>query len=210
MNRISPGLEEKANHLAMRGSKDSSGVVDASDQPSAVFSAVLAPAVDLESMPRSFVMVLAPNLVLQAVHFRGKELNRAPAFGANHVVVAAAVVLVLVAGNPVMKRYFTGQSTLCKELEGAIDGGKSNAWIALAYQLVKLFGRKMLVSFEERQQDGIALFGLLQTYSFQVLMETVLGLAKRFPRDRDVIINTLLEHRRIGLRAVFQHNISDF
>jgi hypothetical protein len=29
-----------------------------------------------------------------------------------------------------------------------------------------------------------------------VLMEAVLGLAERFPRDRHVIINTLLEHRQ--------------
>lgn len=168
----------------------------ASDQPSAVFSAVFAKAVDLESVPGSFVMVLAPNLLLQAVHFRGKELDRAPTFGADHVMVAAAVVLVLVAGNSVMKRYFAGQSTLCQKLEGAIDGSKSDAWIALAYQLVKLFGGKMFVSFEERQQDGIALFGLLQTYPFQVRMEAVLGVAKRFPRDRNVIVNTLLEHRQ--------------
>jgi hypothetical protein len=65
----------------------------------------------------------------------------------------------------------------------------------------------MLVSLKEGKQDGVALLGLLQANSFQVLMETILGIAQGFPRDRDVIINALLEHRRERPWAVFQHNI---
>jgi len=110
------------------------------------------------------------------------------------MVVAATVVLVLIAGNAIVKRNFTGKPTFCQQLEGAINGRKSYAWIALADELVKLLSREMLMSFEEGEQDGIALLRLLQTNPFQVLMKTVLGFAQRFARNRYLVINALLKH----------------
>ena len=118
---------------------------------------------------------------------------------AHHVVMAAAVVLVLVAGNAIVEGDFTRQSALGQQLERAVYGGESNARIALAHELVKLLRREMFVRLQECKQDSVALFGLLEANPLQMLMEPVLRLAQRFPRDRSVIINAFLEHASDGL-----------
>lgn len=74
----------------------------------ALLAAVLADAVDLEGMARGFVIVLAAYFLFQVIDFRGEKLNRASALGAHHVMMAAPIVLVLVAGDSVVKRYFAG------------------------------------------------------------------------------------------------------
>ena len=109
-------------------------------------------------------------------------------------MVTATVVLVLVAGDAIVEGDFACQSAFGEKFERAVDGGKSNARIALPHELVKLFSREMLVGLEKGEQDGIALLSLLQTDTFQVLMETLLRLAKGFPRNRYVVINALLKH----------------
>ena len=50
------------------------------------------------------------DFLLQAADFGRKELHRAATLGADHVVVAAAVVLVFVAGNAIVEGDFAGQS----------------------------------------------------------------------------------------------------
>src|SRR5579862_5681751 len=72
--------------------------------------AVFADAVNLEGMTSGEVMILAPNLLLDVSHLLRKELHRTAALRANHVMVAAAVVLMLEPRNPIVKRYFAGQT----------------------------------------------------------------------------------------------------
>jgi hypothetical protein len=55
-------------------------------------------------------MIFAADLLLQLADFRRKELDRTAAIGANHVVMVATVVLMLVAGDAVMESNFAGQA----------------------------------------------------------------------------------------------------
>ena len=90
-------------------------------------------------------MVLVPDLLLQAIDLRREKLDGAATFGADHVMMTATIVLMLVAGNAVMKRYFTRKTAFGQKLQSAIDRCKSDSGIALANQLVKLLGGKVFV-----------------------------------------------------------------
>ena len=78
------------------------------------------------------------------------------------MVMAAAVVLVLVARDAVMKGDFAGQSALGQKLERAIDGRVADAGVLFLHQAVQFVGGKMVAGFEECPEDGIALRRLLQ------------------------------------------------
>jgi hypothetical protein len=79
----------------------------------------------------SEIVILAADLLLQLADFRGKEFDGAAAIGAHHVVMAAAVVLMLVAGDAVVKGDFAGEATFGEQFEGSIDGGVADAGIFL-------------------------------------------------------------------------------
>ncbi len=72
-------------------------------------------------------MVLASDLLLDFSYFLGEKFDRSAALGADHVVMAAAVVLVLITRNAVVKGDFASQSATGEELECAVDSGKANA-----------------------------------------------------------------------------------
>ena len=99
--------------------------------PRATLLTVVAEAVNLKGVASSQVMVLVPDLLLDVSHFGGEEFDRCATFGADHVVMAAAVVLVLEARNAVMEGDFAGEATTGQELQRAVDGGKSDARIFL-------------------------------------------------------------------------------
>ncbi len=82
-----------------------------SGQPrgSAFLAAVFTDAINLKCVTGCRVVVPAADFLLQLIHFMGKEFHRTAAFGANHVVMAAAVVLMLVAGDAVVEGDFAGQ-----------------------------------------------------------------------------------------------------
>src|SRR5579884_276847 len=67
--------------------------------------AVLAYAVDLKSMPRGLVVVFPPNLLLKLVHFWREEFHRTAALGADHMVMAPPIVLVLIPRNAIVERH---------------------------------------------------------------------------------------------------------
>src|SRR5438270_10335923 len=91
------------------------------DNPPWRFLATLfAHTINLEGVAASLVVVFATDLLLQFIHFRREELNRAAAVGADHVVMAAAVVLVLITRDAVVKGHFAGESALGKKFEGAV------------------------------------------------------------------------------------------
>ncbi len=95
------------------------------------------------------VIVSTAYFLLQLIHFVGKEFHRTAALRANHVVMAAAVVLVLITGNAIVEGDFAGQSAFGQKLQSAIDGGVTNAGIFLLHQAVQFVGRKVVASFQE-------------------------------------------------------------
>jgi hypothetical protein len=68
-----------------------------------MFLAILANAIDLERVAAGQVMMLASNLPFDLADLRRKELDGRAAFGANHMVMAAAVVLVLITRDAIVK-----------------------------------------------------------------------------------------------------------
>src|ERR1022692_1923067 len=89
--------------------------------------ALAADAVDLESVAGGDVAVFAADLFFHLLDLRGEKLHRAAAPGADHVVMAAPVVRVLVAGDAVVEGDLAGQAAVGEELEGAVDGGEADA-----------------------------------------------------------------------------------
>src|SRR5258708_40177344 len=95
------------------------------------------------------VVVSATYFLLQLIHFARKEFHRTAAFGANHVVMAAAVVLVLVTGDAIVEGDFAGQSAFGQKLQSAIDSSVTNARIFLLHQAVQFVGREVVASFQK-------------------------------------------------------------
>src|SRR4051812_7847555 len=77
-----------------------------------LFATFLADAINLEGMPGGEVVVFAADLLLELPYFRRKELDRATAFGAHHVMVAAPVVLVLKTRDAVVEGDLAGESAI--------------------------------------------------------------------------------------------------
>jgi hypothetical protein len=162
-----------------------------------LFAAIFAEAVNLESVAGGFEVVLASNLLFQAIHLGRKELHRAAAVSANHVVMPAAVVLVFEACNSVMKSHFTGQATLSQELQRAVHRGETDFGIFLLHQPVQFVGGKVLARLQEGLQDRVALGGVLKAYAFEVLMQNLLGLAHHLAGNGGLIVNAALKHDHI-------------
>ena len=81
----------------------------------ALLPTVLADAVDLEGMPGGLIVMLSPDFLLQFVDLGRKEFYGTAAFRADHVMMTAAIMLVLKAGYTVVESNFAGKSTLCKQ-----------------------------------------------------------------------------------------------
>lgn len=110
------------------------------------------------------------------------------------MMVAATVVLMFVAGDAVVEGDFTGQATLGKKFQRAVDSGVTDAGVFFLDQAVKFVRGEMVASFEKSAQDGVALAGLLETDLLQVPVKNVLGLAHHLAREGRLIIDAFLEH----------------
>jgi hypothetical protein len=157
-----------------------------------LLAAVLADPVNLKSMACSDVSMFPSNFLLQAIHFRREELNRTAAFGADHVVMAPAIVLMLIAGDAVMKSDFARKTALGQQFQGAIDRGEADPKVLLLYQPVQLVSRKMFTSFQKGAQNGIALCGMFQSNTFEMTMQDALSLTDHLARDAGLVINAFL------------------
>lgn len=144
-------------------------------------------------------MVFPANRLLKLVDFGGKKFYRTAASGADHVVMAAPIVLMLIASDAVVECDFAGQSALGEQFESAIDRSHADPGIALTHELVKLFDGEMFMSFEKSEEDSVALLGPFQADTFQMLLKTILGLPQPLLRDRDGIIDAFLQHFRAFL-----------
>lgn len=157
-------------------------------------SAFFADAINLKRVAGGEIVVFPANFLLELAHFLGKKLHRAAAVGTNHVVMAAAIVLVLITGYAVMKGNFAGQAAFGEELERAVNGGVSNASIFFLYQAVEFVRREMVASFEESAQNRIALRRLLEADFLEMAVQNVLGLAHHLAREGGLIVDALLQH----------------
>jgi hypothetical protein len=164
----------------------------------AVRAAFLAGAVDLKGVAGGEIAVFVADFLLQPVDLLGKEFDGTAALGANHVVMAAAVVLVLVARDTVVESDFAGQAAFRQQFQRPVDGGIADACVLLLDQAVKFVGGKMIPSFEKSAKDGVTLSSLLQTDALEMAMKNILRLADHLARERGLVIDALLQH---GSRA---------
>jgi hypothetical protein len=105
-----------------------------------LLAAIFADTIDLERVAGGQVAILAADLLFELANFLGKKFHRAAAAGADHVVMAAAVVLVLVTSNAVVEGNLAGQSAFRQQLQRAVNRGVSDAGIFFLYQAVKFVG----------------------------------------------------------------------
>jgi hypothetical protein len=152
--------------------------------------------IDLKGVPGGEIVIFLSNFLFQLAYFRREKLNGTSALRANHVVMAAAVVLMLVTGDTVVERNLAGKSTLGKQLQRAIDGGIADTGIFPLNQAVQLVDREMIAGFEKRSQDSVSLRGLFQPHTFEMLMKNILRLAHHLPRDGGLIVDAPLQHEK--------------
>src|SRR6516162_2023424 len=99
----------------------------------------VANSVDLKGVSGGQVSVFTANLALDA----------------NHVMVVAAVVLVLVAGDAVIESNFACQAAVGEKLERAVDGSEADTLVFFAHETKKLVRREVFAGVEESSQDGV-------------------------------------------------------
>ena len=145
------------------------------------------------------VTVLTSDLPLDFSDFLREKFDRGAALCAYHVVMTAAVVLVLVTRDAVVKGDFAGQATTRQKLQRPVDGGETDARIGFLDQSVQFVGREMFTSFEEGPQNRAALFGLFESDAFEMLQENSFGLADALRRDGRLIVDSFLQH--VGRRG---------
>jgi hypothetical protein len=151
-------------------------------------------------------MILAADVLLQLADFLGKKFDRTATVGANHVVMAAAVVLVFVACDAVVEGDFAGQAALCQQFQRAVDGGISDAGVFFLHQAVEFVGGEMVASLQKSVQDYVALRRLFQSDALQVAVKDFLGFADHLAGDGGLVIDALLQHGGWNrVRISFKH-----
>ncbi len=168
---------------------------------SVFLAALLADSINLECVTGGCVVVFVADLLLQFADFLRKKFHRTAALRAHHVVMAAPVVLMLVAGDAVVKGHFAGQPALGQQFQCSIHRRKANSSIFLLHDAVEFVGRQVVTGFEKSAQNRIALRGLLQAHALQMLVEDLLRLANHFARDGGLVIDAFLQHGRNRMRV---------
>ena len=145
-------------------------------------------------MARGREVVAAADFLLQLADFRREKLNRTAAIGADHVVMTATIVLVFVAGDPVVKSHFAGQAAFRQKLERSVNRGISDAGVLLLDQPMKFIGGKVVAGLEKRAQNGVPLGSLFEANPLQMTVKNFLGLSNHLPGKSGLIVDALLEH----------------
>jgi hypothetical protein len=140
----------------------------------------------------------AADFLFELIHLARKEFHGTAALGAYHVVMAATVVLVLVAGNAIVEGDFAGQAALGKKLQRAVNRGVSNSGVFLLHQAVQFVGGEVIAGFEEGAEDGIALRGLLEADALEMLVKNTLSFPDHLQGDGGLVIDALLQHELSG------------
>ncbi len=159
-------------------------------------TAVGAESVDLEGVVSGKVVILPPDAPLQPVDLGREELDRSAAAGADHVMVAPAIVAMLEAGDAVGEIHFGGQTTLHQQFEGAIDGGNADGRIVLADTPVQLLDGQVLTRGQKNPKNRVALSRVFQSHASQVLVEDLCGFTEASSRDGTPIVDAPVKHER--------------
>ena len=141
-------------------------------------------------------VILAANLFFELGYFRGEELDGDATVSAYHMMMAAPVKLVFIAGHTVMKSYFTGQTAFGQQFQGTVDRSEANFGIFLPCETEKFISRKMIAGLKKGAQDGIALLGMLQANALKMPVKDLLGFAHVLTRRRSMVVNPSLQHQR--------------
>ena len=145
-------------------------------------------------MARASEVISAADFLLQYADLGREELNGTAAIGANHVVMATPVVLMLVTGDAVMEGDFAGQAALGKQFQGAVYGGVSDTGVFLLHQAMEFVRGKVITRLQEGPQDGIALGGLFEADTLEMAMEDILRLADHLAGECGLVVDALLKH----------------
>ena len=154
-------------------------------------------AIDLKGVARGQEVMAAADLAFQSGHLGGKKLDGTAALGADHVMVAAAVVLVLIAGDAVVESDLAGESAISQQLKSAVHGAEADAGLFSLHEAVQFLDRKVLASAQEGAQDRVTLVCLLEADPFEMGAENFLGFAHHLRRDGVLIVNALLQHASV-------------
>ena len=149
-------------------------------------------------MAGGHVAVLTANFLFDFSDSFRKEFNRGAALGANHMVMASAVVLVLIPGDAVVKSNLTGKAAASQKFQSPVDGSDTDPRIGFLHQSVQFIDRKMLPSLKESAQNGASLPSLLQSDTAQMLKKNPLSLAHVLLRNGRLIVDSLLQHSGQG------------
>src|SRR5438270_5392753 len=102
--------------------------------------AIFAEAVNLKCVPGGGIVVLAADFLFELTDFLREKFDGTTASGADHVVMTATIVLVLVPRNAVVERDFAGQPAFGQQFQRAIHGCVADTGIFFLYQTVKFVG----------------------------------------------------------------------
>ncbi len=155
---------------------------------------IFANAINLEGVAGRQVVIATADFLFELADFLRDEFDGTAALGTHHVVVAAAVVLVLIPGNAIVESHFARKSALGQELQRAVDGGVPDAGIFLLYKAMKFIGGKVVAGFQKGAQNRVTLAGLFEADFFQVAMKNVLSFADHLAGDGGLVINAVLQH----------------
>lgn len=125
-------------------------------------AAVFTDAIDLEVVTGSVKMIFAANFFFQLAHLRGEKLNGRAALRADHVMMAAPVELMLIAGHAVWEWNSAGQAAFRQQLERTVDRGKADLRVFFSDQAKQLVCGKMIARLQKDAQDGVTLVSMFQ------------------------------------------------
>ena len=170
-------------------------------------AAIFANPIYLEGVARREVVILAADFLFELSYFLREKFHGTPAFGADHVVMAAAVVLMLVTCDAVVKGDLAGESAFGQKFEGAVHRGVSDVRIFFLDKAVKFVGGKVIACLEEGAKNGVPLGRLLEADTLQVPVKDILGLADHLARDRGLVVDAFLEHGGAGSESGYHRII---
>src|SRR5271154_1160265 len=104
------------------------------------------------------------------------------------------VVLMFVPRNAIVERDFARQATARQQLQRPVNGSDPDPRVALLNQPMQFVDRKVFASFQKGPQNGVALFGLLQTNPTEMPKKNPLRFANALTRDDRLIVDSFLQH----------------
>jgi len=125
------------------------------------------------------------NLVLETLDLRTHELQDGAAFDANHMIVVSMAKFVLEAGEAVPELDRVRELGGHEHFEGAVDRGAPDTGMLSMDDAVEIVRCHMSAGVEEVPEDALALLGVFESVSREVVVEDVELLATLFVGGHD-------------------------